>query len=143
MLCANRKLKIITIQSWITVLTLFTLITFIDWPNNLLGNLSFMPLITIGSLCLYYYGSIVQGSLKKLKIVFIISYSSFCMYLFHRPVYVLLTWLYYPDGDIPQLLYLYLICMPVIIIFSYYEQKLYDQIIKKLAKYKVSNVATQ
>jgi peptidoglycan/LPS O-acetylase OafA/YrhL len=63
-----------------------------------------------------------------------LAYSSYCMYLFHRPIYMVLRKLYSPNYSIAQILYLVLFCLPCILVFSYYIQKFQDIIIKSLTK---------
>lgn len=64
----------------------------------------------------------------------ILAYSSYCMYLFHRPIYIVLKKVYFPSSEVLQILYLVLICLPCIIIISYFSQKFYDIMIRSLTK---------
>jgi hypothetical protein len=65
----------------------------------------------------------------KLKhYIMLISYSTWCMYLFHRPIYKLLIHIYFPEILIWQVLYLLIIGLPIIITISYFIQSTYDRV---------------
>ena len=75
----------------------------------------------------------VVSEKKKIRIVSIIellSYSSMCMYLFHREVQCLLLWVYRPESSITMMLYLGLLGLLITIPLSYFIQMLYDKSIK-------------
>lgn len=67
-----------------------------------------------------------EDKFKDFKIVSLISYSSFAMYLFHRPIYVTLETLYFPERGQLQVLYLITVCLPLMVFISWGLQKLYD-----------------
>jgi peptidoglycan/LPS O-acetylase OafA/YrhL len=69
-----------------------------------------------------------------IKTISILAYSSYCMYLFHRPIYITLKNIYFPESEALQVLYLVCFCLPCIIIFSYFVQKFYDSSIDSLTK---------
>jgi hypothetical protein len=56
-----------------------------------------------------------------------IAYASYCMYLFHRPVWWLMVDIYNPGNVEVKALYLALLGIPLTIFFSYYLQKFYDR----------------
>jgi peptidoglycan/LPS O-acetylase OafA/YrhL len=65
----------------------------------------------------------------KLKLLILnLSFSSYCMYLFHRPIYIITTKVYFPESGFLQILYLVFFSLPCIIIFSYFVQKTYDKL---------------
>ena len=65
---------------------------------------------------------------KKLEsTIFILSYSSMCMYLFHREVHCILLSIYHPINSIIMLFYLGLIGLLITIPLSYYIQLIYDK----------------
>jgi surface polysaccharide O-acyltransferase-like enzyme len=61
-----------------------------------------------------------------------LSYSSYCMYLFHRPVYIFLKKMYFPFDSLSQLFYLLFFCVPFIILLSYIIQYSYDYFVYEL-----------
>ena len=62
-----------------------------------------------------------------------VAYASFCMYLFHRPIYRQLRLLYFPKSAAAQLIYLVAFCLPVIWLLSYGIQKIYDRARERLS----------
>lgn len=66
------------------------------------------------------------------KLVFILSYSSFSLYLIHRITFGLGTMLYRPQTIMSAVLYLVCILLPVTIAISYLFQMLYDDILQKI-----------
>lgn len=62
------------------------------------------------------------------RIVSIVSYSSMCMYLFHREVYWMLLKLYNPVTNWGGASYLFIIGLPLVFVISYCIQKLYDKL---------------
>lgn len=58
-----------------------------------------------------------------------LAYGSYCMYLFHRPLYIFFKSFYFPESSFYQILYLALIIVPIIIIIAYIVQKLYDSML--------------
>lgn len=66
------------------------------------------------------------------KLIFNLSYASFCMYLTHRIIFAIALIIYKPTTDITTLLYLYLLAIPSIYFFSFYAQKSYDKLFKEL-----------
>jgi peptidoglycan/LPS O-acetylase OafA/YrhL len=78
--------------------------------------------------------SICMKISKCKSLFFVISFSSYCMYLFHRPFWWLMLWLYKPDGDIERGIYLGIIGIPLLILLSYLLQNTYDIIIRRLSR---------
>ncbi len=74
------------------------------------------------------------SSNRSYKGVLILSYSSYCMYLFHRPVYIVLKKLYFPAEMAYQVVYLVILCVPCVILVSYILQRTYDNIIGMLKR---------
>jgi len=71
---------------------------------------------------------------KIQKFIIMLSYSSFCIYLFHRPLYILLKHVYLPEKGVIQVLYLVLFCLLVIFPISYIIQLIYDFSLKNILK---------
>jgi hypothetical protein len=66
------------------------------------------------------------------KAVYILSYSSFAMYLFHRIIFKIGVMVYQPHGVMSSILYLAGVLLPIVIVFSYFFQKLYDFALNKI-----------
>jgi peptidoglycan/LPS O-acetylase OafA/YrhL len=67
--------------------------------------------------------------IKPVPLVSQIAYASFFMYLFHRPVYKLVTFVYMPESDLGQILFLLGVCLPLVILLSWVGQKVYDTVL--------------
>ncbi len=65
--------------------------------------------------------------------VLALSCASYCMYLFHRPVYILANRFYFPATPWMQVVYLVGVCLPVVILLSYVVQKGYDGIVNNVS----------
>ena len=61
------------------------------------------------------------------KIISFISYSSYATYLFHRPVWWLMTKAYNPHGKFEILAYMMGLGIPLAVLTGYYAQSLYDK----------------
>lgn len=66
------------------------------------------------------------------KLVLILSYSSFSLYLIHRVTFGIGTMLYRPQTVMVAILYLVCVLLPITIAISYLLQMLYDDIIQKI-----------
>ncbi len=94
------------------------------------------PMVTVVSFFLFTIFK--KFSIEHQKInssILIVSYSSYCMYLFHRPIYMILKKIYFPNSNILQLIYLVTFCLFCIGMFSYSMQKLYDTTVKVLTNH--------
>lgn len=60
-----------------------------------------------------------------------VAYASYCMFLFHRPIWWLMTQIYNPDIKIIKLFYLGILGVSLICVSSYYLQKVYDAYFEK------------
>lgn len=111
-----------------------TILSFVMNQDHLQYNWLLSTLMV--SIASYYIFLLFKNYLKPIKrmnkIVKILAYSSYCMYLFHRPIYIVLKKIYFPDNGIVQILYLSLLCVPCILILSYYLQKTQDIINESL-----------
>jgi len=69
--------------------------------------------------------------LKIFNVFKFVASASYCMFLFHRPVWWSMAQIYKPDSKIFLLLYIALFGTLVVIVLSYYFQKIYDIYIEK------------
>lgn len=88
-------------------------------------------LIMVSWVVLVYY--ICSISRMKSRLINIVAYSSYCIYLFHRPVWWGMVTIYNPSDDILRGAYLGVLGLPIIIFISYYAQKKYDDVYTRLA----------
>ena len=103
-----------------------------NWGLNLLYSI---PVVTMAPLLLIIiFSRFSLNSSATQRIIIFLSTSSYFMYLFHRPFYIVLKKIYFPTTEIKQLLYLFGICLPFIIIASFIMQKIYDNILNSLTK---------
>lgn len=59
----------------------------------------------------------------------VLSYSGFTMYLFHRPIYMAYSPLF-PPFPMGQLLVLWVVALPTVILISYIIQSTYDRLVE-------------
>ena len=130
---ANYKVLAISVVFLAMVFSLFYLNESFHWFINILviafGIFASLPVIwALGKLCVNIFNK---------KIIQVVSYSSFCMYLTHR---IILLGVNYYKPTSPVLSYLYLLCvwLPLIVLISYFVQRYYDLGIKKILPSKVS-----
>ena len=104
------------------------LISFLtDTPSKTANSIFATLKATIAAYFLFkLFRQISIKNQKISRIIILVSYSSYCMYLFHRPIYLFLKELYFPDSIFLQLIYLTIFCLPCIGLFSYIMQKIYD-----------------
>ncbi|MFT7562114.1 MAG: peptidoglycan/LPS O-acetylase OafA/YrhL [Flavobacteriales bacterium] len=69
-----------------------------------------------------------QSVFVESRVVSFLSYGSFSLYLFHRPVYTQLKVFYFPELLYHQFLYLLLVGLPLAILVSWLLQKSYDKL---------------
>jgi len=65
-------------------------------------------------------GSKLQLSEPLLKIINFLSTASFCAYLFYRHIIVVMEKTIMPEDGIGRQIFLYVVCVPIILIFGYY-----------------------
>jgi peptidoglycan/LPS O-acetylase OafA/YrhL len=97
-------------------------LTFRSVIRTIVMCLSVAPLIFFSKKCMYLSG----GS----RLISILSYSAFCMYLFHRPLYEILLKIYRPSNDKFLLGYLFFIGLPLLAAVSCNIQRAYDRFLQ-------------
>jgi len=76
-----------------------------------------------------YFSSIINESIYAK-----IAYASYCMYLFHRVIFFLMTKIYSPKENIHMAVYLTTLGVPIIFGASFYIQRYYDMLISYLRR---------
>ena len=89
-------------------------------------NLLFMPLVLFGSWLVFLLVSRVERRLSQPWWILQLSAASYFLYLFHRPLFKLATSWYSSTAVVPELAYLLLACLPLIILTAWWGQRLYD-----------------
>lgn len=64
--------------------------------------------------------------------VTVLSYASFCAYLFHREIISVMFRVYKPEGFWPVFLEVLIIAVPLSFLCAYYIQRIYDALLRKL-----------
>jgi len=123
----------------LSVISLFLIasimVTFIDNVTQFL----WIPLIVFGPLFCFVIILRKEKMIERFKIMGHIGYASLFVYLSHRPIYVLLKKLYFPQSEISQIFYLAAVCLPLIIVISWVLQKWYNNIILFVSPKLVTN----
>jgi peptidoglycan/LPS O-acetylase OafA/YrhL len=116
------------------ILTIFSiLLSSFNTPYTKLNVIINIPMILFCSHFLFDTAkNIIFVSNRTRLAILILSYSSYCMYLFHRPIYIALTKAYFPETYLYQVAYLAFFCLPCILIVSFAIQKFYDSFISKI-----------
>lgn len=83
------------------------------------------PMVLTGALFILKTRFPIKHTLS-LKLITYLSFSSYAMYLFHRPIYDVMLQIYYPNLAFLQWLYLMSVCLPLIVWLSWHIQKTYD-----------------
>ncbi|ELR99029.1 acyltransferase [Gloeocapsa sp. PCC 73106] len=86
--------------------------------------------LNLGAILFYFYSNQVMAKIRNKAIVGFFSYTSFAMYLFHRPVFTLTKNLFFPLGETEQVLYLLIVSLPLTVVISWSIQRLYDRLLQ-------------
>ncbi len=105
------------------------LLSFLPVGSWMLSQILFIPMITFCALVVFLVVQSKESSINDAVILQFLGYSSSCMYLFHRPLYEIMKRAYFPQGPLNQLLYLTLICVPLLIGISFFIQSGYDRLL--------------
>ncbi|MCP9772339.1 hypothetical protein KBY66_06835 [Synechococcus sp. Tobar12-5m-g] len=89
-------------------------------------NLLFMPLVLFGSWLVFLLVRRVERRLSQPWWILQLSAASYFLYLFHRPLFKLATSWSSSTAVVPELAYLLLACLPLIILTAWWGQRLYD-----------------
>jgi peptidoglycan/LPS O-acetylase OafA/YrhL len=100
------------------------------FESKLLGTLARIPAGTAGCLLIFEgfrrMEAYLQGAAKP---IIFLSYSSFCMYLFHRPVMQRVMMFYHPETPTAQFFYMFAVGVPLTIALAWFIQFAYDRAI--------------
>ena len=93
-----------------------------------LEQIKSIPLILSISYLIFFISYSNEYKFKSFRVISRLSYSSYAMYLFHRPIYEALIYLYFPISNEGQVFYLMFYCLLIIVFTSWGMQKFYDLI---------------
>lgn len=108
----------------------------ITFESKLLGTLARIPAGTAGCLLMFEGCRRMEAHLQgAARLIIFLSYSSFCMYLFHRPVMQSVVKFYYPEAPVSQFFYMFSVAVPLTIALAWFIQFAYDRAIAASAIY--------
>lgn len=119
---------------WLGLLLCAPLLLITLHSNNPLMELISTLLQNVAAITLYLllfssnYSWRLSGAPGLKKIMTKISFASFCIFLFHRPVWSIMTSLW-PTKDLPQWLYIIILGVPLIVMCGYGIQYGYNKLI--------------
>ncbi len=100
------------------------------WPYKL--RVLFQWGFTITSIYpLLFFGKKITDLINKNKLIKNLSYSTFCMYLFHRIIFTFVLTIYQPGSNWRTVLYLYAVGVPLTYLLAYSVQRSYDYLIDR------------
>ena len=86
-----------------------------------------VPLATGAAYCLWRgFDRLSVTSRRVSRAIWSLSYASYCMYLFHRPIYVAISAIWLPERLSLRIVYLCLVGLPIIAVVSFWLQRGYD-----------------
>lgn len=94
------------------------------WGNTYVGMVALMSMYV-------YLGEKWKDNKRLVSTVSMLSYASFCIYLFHRQVFAFLLMIWRPACQYQLVPYLAILGLAIVIPLAYYIQMGYDRIIKK------------
>jgi peptidoglycan/LPS O-acetylase OafA/YrhL len=116
------------LQTLLAVLLALVASVVVSLPTERIDeNLVGIPLTTFGPLLIFLVVTSWARKLRPWPPVMLVSTASYFMYLFHRPIFWLLTSRPLPESASGQLAFLLLVCLPLIVLVSWLAQKLYDR----------------
>lgn len=119
--------RFLNFKSAIACLIVGLLLLFINTDIWTIEKLKQIPFILSLSYLVFAVSYRGQNWFPKISLISFLSFSSYAMYLFHRPIYVTLKQLYFPASDLFQVIYLF-ICLVMIVILSWVIQRTNDKL---------------
>jgi peptidoglycan/LPS O-acetylase OafA/YrhL len=95
------------------------------WANSMIGMVALMSFYV-------YLGEKWKNNKGFISKLSMLSYATFCIYLFHREIFEGLLILWTPSSQYQLVPYLSLLGLAIVIPLAYYIQKGYDGILKKM-----------
>lgn len=109
----------------ILIVEVFKSSTLLMWVNSMIGMLALMSFYV-------YLGKKWKDREYLVSKLSMLSYATFCIYLFHREIFEGLLMLWKPSSQYQMVPYLGFLGLAIVIPLAYYIQKGYDGILKKM-----------
>ncbi len=119
--------RFLNFKSAIACLIAGLLLLFINTDVWTIEKLKQIPFILSLSYLIFAVSYRSQNWFPKIGLISFLSFSSYAMYLFHRPIYITLKQLYFPASDLFQIMYLF-ICLVVMVLLSWLIQRTNDKL---------------
>ena len=129
--CHGLNSKFINIKSLSIIALIGIIINEIEFSYTFLERIKQIPLVMSLSYLSFTLFYVNEKILKKTALISYLSFSSYSMYLLHRPIFIVFKKIYFPTQGPYQILYLYLVCFTTIMLVSGFVQKLHDKSLKK------------
>ena len=118
---------------YLAALIISFLLSFVTTPYEELNAIINAPMVLLFSHLFFNVAKrLIIRSEQVRKTISFLSYSSYAMYLFHRPIYDIAKRIYFPETPAAQAVYLLVFCLPLITLCSFMIQKFYDIALDKL-----------
>lgn len=108
-------------------------LAFMTFSIETLNYLKQVPLIACAAYLVFYFCWRHERRFKSAAIISFLAYSSYAIYLFHRPVFNSLKALYFPQADLFQVLYLQTVGFILVALVAWGLQKIYDVFYKRVS----------
>ena len=118
--------RFVNMWSGLLLLLFWLMLSPIAIDSWLYNPLKSIPMILSCTYLIFLFSYRYESKFKNLRIISFLSYSSYTMYLFHRPIYTMLKALYFPENSRLQVLYLLTLGLAAVSLVSWGIQKLYD-----------------
>ncbi len=114
-------------------------LSFARTPSGLVNEILYIPMIICGAYWLLLVAQHLSFRRSRLEWFFVaLAYASYCMYLFHRPLYLGWKALWFPSSVAWQVIYLVCFGLTIIVAVSWAVQKGYDLAVDRLAARRVN-----
>lgn len=116
----------LSVFSAVSILHYFELVSLPEWLYRLMIALA-------GVFVIISLSQVAARSQFMVKVCSILSYLSMAAYLFHRQIIdIVEKYIYWPQDGLIRIIYLILVCLPVVLLIGYIIQRLYDKLLDYL-----------
>lgn len=128
--CAQKGIEnqFFNIRLGIAFLVIGLLLYATKFDSGTIENLKQIPFIASSSYLVFALSHRKQKYFGNNSLILFLSYASYGMYLFHRPVYATLKSIYFPKDQVPQVIYLVGFCLVILTLISWSSQQLNDRL---------------
>lgn len=122
--------RLFNIKNAIIVMIVGLLSYLVTTDSGIIEKLKEISWILSISYLIFLAGYRSRAKFTNIGFIVFLSYSSYAMYLLHRPIYMTLKSVYFPESGVLQILYLGSFCLVVIALTSWGFQWVNDQLYK-------------